>query len=122
MEDFKFFSNKKRTSTNDILLYSDSERLWCESIFAVYPQAVLDRKYRIISGNDNVSFVMTNKPLLFNVETFLPYYKVRILFDVNGINVYKFEFIVDIPQTTMREYSVCLCNNNDELNQWCNYG
>lgn len=127
MEEFKFFSRNEnivpRLITSGQPEYDDLQNLWCKSIFDIYvspiTELVMNRKYRINAGRDEITFMIIHKINLFDVDDFSPFQRLKILFQVNGINIFTFMLNVNNDRNllSIKDISLSL-STGDDINEW----
>lgn len=128
MKEFKFFGkNEQKTSipttaTLPAQVYSDLERLWCQSIFNEYKYRSVDLAHntkRIIRifNNDTIEFMITNEIQIINPMNFEYVKRVRVLFELNGVNIYELMITTDDNRTDLIDFNIRLATGN-ALNEW----
>lgn len=128
MKEFKFFGkNEQKTSipttaTLPVREYSDLERLWCQSIFNEYSYRSADLAHntkRIIRifNNDTINFMITNEIQIISPIDFNYVKRVRVLFELNGINIYELMITTDDNRSRLIDFNIRLATGNG-LNEW----
>lgn len=128
MKEFKFFGkNEQKTSipttaTLPAQVYSDLERLWCQSIFNEYSYRSADLAHntkRIIRifNNDTINFMITNEIQIISPIDFEYVKRVRVLFELNGINIYELMITTDDNRSRLIDFNIRLATGNG-LNEW----
>lgn len=129
MKEFKFFGKNEEkisfptTAASPVREYSDLERLWCQSIFNEYSYRSADLAHntkRIIRifNNDTINFMITNEINILLNSFDIEYVKrVRVLFELNGINIYELMITTDDNRSRLIDFNIRLATGNG-LNEW----
>jgi hypothetical protein len=128
MKEFKFFGKNEQknsiptTTTLPVREYSDLERLWCQSIFNEYSYRSADLAHntkRIIRifNNDTINFMITNEIQIISPIDFEYVKRVRILFQVNGINIYDLMITTDDNRSRLIDFNIRLATVNG-ITEW----
>lgn len=128
MKEFKFFGKNEQknsiptTTALPVREYSDLERLWCQSIFNEYSYRSADLVHntkRIIRifNNDTINFMITREAEIINPMDFNYVKRVRILFELNGINIYELMITTDDNRSRLIDFNIRLATG-DALIEW----
>lgn len=128
MKEFKFFGKNEQknliptTATLPVREYSDLERLWCQSIFNEYSYRSADLAHntkRIIRifNNDTINFMITNEIQIISPIDFEYVKRVRVLFELNGINIYELLMTTNNDNSRLIDFNIRLATGNG-LNEW----
>lgn len=128
MKEFKFFGkNEQKTSipttaTLPVREYSVLERLWCQSIFNEYKYRSSDLAHNTkrtidLFNNDIIEFIITNEIQIINPIDFEYVKRVRVLFELNGINIYELMMTTDDNRSHLIDFNIRLATGN-ALNEW----
>lgn len=124
MKEFKFFGKNEEkisiptTATLPSQVYSDLERLWTESIFRRLDNITHHSKRTIgLFNNDIIEFMITNEIRIISPIDFEYVKRVRILFQVNGINIYDLMITTDDNRSRLIDFNIRLATGNG-ITEW----
>lgn len=128
MKEFKFFGKNEQknfiptTATLRVREYSDLERLWCQSIFNEYSYRSADLAHNTkrtigLFNNDIIEFMITNEIRTISSIDFEYVKRVRILFQVNGINIYDLMITTDDNRSRLIDFNIRLATGNG-ITEW----